>query len=457
LFLEEKLRVKGKDYIMTDKIDVIIIGAGIAGITTAYYLQKNFPDIKYKIIDSRSAVGGTWDQMRFPGVRADNDMYTYGFSFNPWQGPIIGKGQDIKNYINDTAEKFNIKKNILFDTKVISSSWKINQWTTKTNHKNFTSQYVIFCTGSRDRDKPHLPKFKDENKYQGKIVHTQNWGDTDYKDKNVTIIGSGCTAITMAPSIIKEAKAVTLVQRSPAWIINIDSHEKSSRRYKTFEVLKDYISSRFFKKSLRKRIIAADPYYNEATTPSYDYWDQRPASSLDQDYFRAVESSNVTIERVGVSNWETKGIKLQNGKVINSDVTVMATGGNAQLLGGIDIFVNDKKININDTSWYRGMMFSGLPNLFAHAGYINFSWTARCEIVNERICKTIKYMKENELSSCTAKYLGEKSKPSIQANYVLRAMDKFPNRTYKFYQNYFVEYLIFKWSKINDGALDFKR
>lgn len=457
LFLEEKLRVKGKDYIMTDKIDVIIIGAGIAGITTAYYLQKNFPDIKYKIIDSRSAVGGTWDQMRFPGVRADNDMYTYGFSFNPWQGPIIGKGQDIKNYINDTAEKFNIKKNILFDTKVISSSWKINQWTTKTNHKNFTSQYVIFCTGSRDRDKPHLPKFKDENKYQGKIVHTQNWGDTDYKDKNVTIIGSGCTAITMAPSIIKEAKAVTLVQRSPAWIINIDSHEKSSRRYKTFEVLKDYISSRFFKKSLRKRIIAADPYYNEATTPSYDYWDQRPASSLDQDYFRAVESSNVTIERVGVSNWETRGIKLQNGKVINSDVTVMATGGNAQLLGGIDIFVNDKKININDTSWYRGMMFSGLPNLFAHAGYINFSWTARCEIVNERICKTIKYMKENELSSCTAKYLGEKSKPSIQANYVLRAMDKFPNRTYKFYQNYFVEYLIFKWSKINDGALDFKR
>ena len=457
MFLEEKLRVKDKDYIMTDKIDVIIIGAGIAGITTAYYLQKNFPDIKYKIIDSRSAVGGTWDQMRFPGVRADNDMYTYGFSFNPWQGPIIGKGQDIKNYINDTAEKFNIKKNILFDTKVISSSWKINQWTTKTNHKNFTSQYVIFCTGSRDRDKPHLPKFKDENKYQGKIVHTQNWGDTDYKDKSVTIIGSGCTAITMAPSIIKEAKAVTLVQRSPAWIINIDSHEKSSRRYKTFEVLKDYISSRFFKKSLRKRIIAADPYYNEATTPSYDYWDQRPASSLDQDYFRAVESSNVTIERVGVSNWETRGIKLQNGKVINSDVTVMATGGNAQLLGGIDIFVNDKKININDTSWYRGMMFSGLPNLFAHAGYINFSWTARCEIVNERICKTIKYMKTNELSSCTAKYLGEKSKPSIQANYVLRAMDKFPNRTYKFYQNYFVEYLIFKWSKINDGALDFKR
>jgi len=438
------------------KIDVVIIGAGIAGITTAYYLQKNFPNITYKIIESRIDLGGTWDQMKFPGVRADNDMYTYGFSFNPWEGPIIGKGQDIKNYINDTAEKFNIKEHILFDTQVTSSSWKDNQWATNTNRKNFTSQYVICCTGSRDRKNPHLPKFKDENKYQGKIVHTQAWGDTDYKGKNVTIIGSGCTAITMAPSIIKEAKTVTLVQRSPAWIINIDSQEKSSRGYKTFEVLKDYIFSRFFKKSLRRKIIATDPYYNETTTPAYDYWDQRPASSLDQDYFRAVELSKVTIVREGVSNWETTGIKLKNGKVINSDITVMATGGNAQLLGGIDIFVNNKKININDTSWYRGMMFSGIPNLFAHAGYINFSWTARCEIVSQRICKTVDYMKKKKLTSCTPKYLGEKSKPSIQANYVLRAMDQFPNRTYKFYQNYLVEYMSFKWAKINDGAVDLK-
>ena len=145
--------------------------------------------------------------------------------------------------------------------------------------------------------------------------------------------------------------------------------------------------------------------------------------------------------REGVSNWETNGVKLQNGKVINSDITVMATGGNAQLLGGIDIFVNDKKININDTSWYRGMMFSGLPNLFAHAGYINFSWTARCEIVSQAYLQNNQVYEEKELTFCTPKYLGEKSKPSIQANYVLRAMDKFPNRTYKFYQNYFVEYL----------------
>ena len=442
---------------MKNNIDVIIVGAGIAGITTAYYLQKNFPGINYKILDSRSSVGGTWDQMKFPGVRADNDMYTYGFSFNPWVGSIIGNGSDIRSYINETANKFKIKKNIIFNTQVSALSWKNNIWTTTTDKKNYTSQYVICCTGSRDRNNPHLPKFKGESKYKGKIVHTQNWGDTDFKGKNVTIIGSGCTAITMAPSIIKEAKKVTLVQRSPAWIIDIDSQEKSSRGYKTFQVLKDYISSRFFKKSLRKKIIAADPYYNEKTTPSYDFWDQRPASSLDQDYFRAVELSKVTIERQGVNSWEKTGVKLQDGKVIHSDLTVMATGGNAQLLGGIDIFVNDKKINIHDTSWYRGMMFSGLPNLFAHAGYINFSWTARCEIVSQRICKTIKYMKKKELSTCTARYLGEKTTPSIQANYVLRAMDKFPNRTYKFYQNYFVEYIIFKLSKVDDGALVFER
>ena len=438
------------------KIDVIIIGAGIAGITTAYYLQENFPNISYKIIESRNDVGGTWDQMKFPGVRADNDMYTYGYSFNPWKGPIIGQGKDIKKYIKQTAEKFNIKNHVLFDTQVTSLSWNDNQWTTKTDRENFTSQYVICCTGSRDHKRPHLPKFKDENKYQGKIVHTQAWGDTDYKNKNVTIIGSGCTAITMAPSIIKEAKTVTLIQRSPAWIINIDSREESTRSYKTFQVLKDYIFSRFFKKSLKNKMISKNSYYNEITTPSYDFWDQRPASSLDNDYFNAVKSDKVTTVRQGISKWEKNGVKLNNGKVIDSDVTVMATGGNAQLLGGIDIFVENKKININNTSWYRGMMFSGMPNLFAHAGYINFSWTARCEIVSQRICRTIEYIKKNKLISCTPKYLGEKSKPSIQANYILRAMDKFPNRTYKFYQNYLIEYISFKWTKINDGAVDFR-
>ena len=439
-----------------DKIDVVIIGAGIAGITTAYYLQENFPNITYKIIESRNDLGGTWDQMTFPGVRADNDMYTYGYSFNPWQGSIIGKGRDIKKYINHTAEKFNIKKHMLFDTRVTSLSWKNDQWITKTDHTNFTSQYVICCTGSRDNKNPNLPKFKDENKYQGKIVHTQAWGDTDYKDKKVTIIGSGCTDITMTPSIVKKAKTVTLIQRTPGYIININSQEKSNRSYKTFEVLKDYFHSRLFKKSFKKKILSSDPYYDDTTTPSYDFWDQRPASSVDNDYFISVKSDKVSLETDEVSHWETTGVKLKNGKVIDSDVTVMATGGTTQLLGGIDIFVNDKKININDTSWYRGMMFSGIPNLFAHTGYINFSWTARCEIVSQRICKTVKYIKKNKLTSCTPKYLGEKTTPSIQANYILRAMDKFPNKTYKFYQNYLLECIHFKWARINDGAVNFK-
>ena len=438
-----------------DKIDVVIIGAGIAGIASAYYLQKKFPNNTFRIIESRSSAGGTWDQMKFPGVRADNDMYTYGFSFDPWKGPMIGSGNSIRSYLNQVTEKFNIKKHISFNTEVKSLTWKDNKWIIETNRKNFTSQYVICSTGSRDRKNPHLPKFKNEKKYQGKIVHTQAWGDTDCKNKDVTIIGSGCTAITMAPSIIKQAKTVTLVQRSPAWIINIDSQETSTRSFKTFQVLWDYFSSRIFKKFQRKKMIAKSNYYNETTTPSYYFWDQRPASSLDNDYFKAVKSEKVNIERQGISNWEATGVKLNNGKVIKSDITIMATGGNAQLLGGIDIFINNKKININDTSWYRGMMFSGIPNLFAHAGYINFSWTARCEIVSDRICRTIQYIKKKKLNSCTPKYLGEKSKPSIQANYVLRAMDQFPNRTYKFYQNYIIEYISFKYTKINDGAIDF--
>ena len=440
-----------------DKIDVIIIGAGIAGITSAYYLHKNFPDLKFKIIESRNDLGGTWDQMKFPGVRADNDMYTYGFSFDPWKGPIIGSGKDIKNYLARVAQKFNFKKHVLFNTDVKSLIWKDNQWITKTNNQTFCSQYVICCTGSRDRKDPHLPKFPGEKQYKGKIVHTQKWGNTNCKDKNVTIVGSGCTAITMAPSIIKQAKKVTLIQRSPAWIVNIDSQKKSTRSYKTIQVLWDYFSSRIFKKFQRKKMISKNSYYNKTTTPSYDYWDQRPASSLDNDYFNAVKSEKVTTIREGISEWIKNGVKLKNGEIVESDITIMATGGNTQLLGGIDIFINNKKINIHDTSWYRGMMFSGIPNLFAHAGYINFSWTARCEIVSKRICKTIDYIKKNKLISCTPKYVGKASKPSIQANYVLRAMDKFPNKTYKFYQNYLIEYISFKYTRINDGALSFSK
>ena len=440
-----------------NKIDVIIIGSGIAGITTAYYLRKNLPHISYKIIEARSDLGGTWDQMKFPGVRSDTDMYTYGFSFNPWKGPIIGQGKDIKNYLSDTAEKYSIRDNILFDTRVTSLSWDDDHWTTKTTRDDFTSQYVICCTGSRDYKYPNYPKFKDESKYQGDIVHTQDWGNAEFKDKNVAIIGSGCTAVTMTPAIVKEAKKVTLIQRSAAWIVNVDGSEKSTRSYKTLETLIDYCQSRLFKKSYKKKILARYPYYDDTNIPSYDYWDQRPACSLDHDYFNSVKLDKVSVEHQEVNNFETNGIKLKDGKFVECDLTIMATGLNAQLLGGIDILVNSKKITLNDTSWYRGMMFSGIPNLFAHTGYINFSWTARCEIIGERICRTLKFMEKKSYTSCTPKYIGKKSKPSIEANYVLRSVDKFPNRTYKFYNsNYLIEYLIFKWTRIKDGAVDFK-
>lgn len=440
-----------------EEVDVIIIGAGIAGITSAYYLQKNFPQLNYKIIESRSDLGGTWDQMTFPGVRSDTDMYTYGFSFNPWDGPIIGQGSDIKKYLVDTTEKFGIKKHILFNTKVSTLSWSDNQWTTKTSDQSFTSQHVICCTGSRDYQSPNFPKFDGEHLYQGRIVHTQDWGNEDFKDKHVAIVGSGCTAVTMTPAIVKEAKSVTLIQRSPAWIINVDSQETSTRLYKTFETLIDYFHSRLFKKSYKKKIITKYSYYNNTNIPSYNFWDQRPACSLDNDYFKSVILDKVSIEHQGISNWESTGVRLKNGKVIQCELAIMATGLNAQLLGGIDIFVDNAKVNLNETSWYRGMMFSGIPNLFAHTGYINFSWTARCEIVSERICKTMHYMNKKNLISCVPKYLGKKSKPAIEANYVLRSMDKFPNRSYKFNNaNYIAEYISFKWTRINDGALTFK-
>ena len=435
--------------------DVIIIGAGIAGITSAYYLQKNFPHLSYKILESRKDLGGTWDLMKYPGVRSDSDMYTYGFSFNPWQGSIIGKGEEIKQYISDTVKRFNIKQHILLDTKVTALSWKDKQWNVQTKHNNFTSKYIICSTGYYNFKDPYTPTFDNEEKYQGQIVHTQHWKNTNVKDKNVTIIGGGCTAVTMTPHIVEQAKSVTLVQRSPGWIVNVSSQEKSRRWYKILQSTKNYLYSKTFKKLFKNKILS-NPYYNKTNTPAYNFWDQRPTCSLDNDYFYALQSNKVTVEHQEVSKWETKGVKLQNGKVVDSDITVMATGLNLQMLGGINIFVNNKKINVNDTSWYRGMMFSGIPNLFSHQGYVNFSWTARCEIVSQRICKTLKYMHKKKLTTCTPKYLGEKTQAPLQSNYILRAMGNFPKKTYKFYQSYLIEYTSFKWAKINDGAIDFK-
>lgn len=439
-----------------DNIDVIIIGAGIAGIQTAYYLQKKCPHLSYKILESRSDLGGIWDIMKFPGVRSDSDMYTYGYSFNPWQGKIVGSGKEIKNYIDQTAQKFNIKKHIQFNTQVSSLEWDNECWYTKTNKNNYRSKFIICCTGSTDYDKPYIPKFDNQDQYQGSIVHPQHWNNTDCRGKDVTIVGSGCTAVTMIPSISKLAKSVTLLQRSPGWVVNINSNETSSRLYKTFENVKNYMYSRLFKNKFRKKILNSNPYYTDKQIPTYNFWDQRPTCSLDYDYFVSLYSSNVSIKQQQISKWTKGGFELDNGEYINSDIVVLATGLNIKLLGGVDIKINGKIIDINDTSWYRGMMYSGIPNLFSTFGYVNFSWTARCELISKRICRTINYMKKKKLQICTPKYLGKTSVAPLRSNYILRAMSKFPNKTYKFYQNYIVEWVTFNWSRINDGAIEFK-
>lgn len=441
-----------------DKIDIIIIGAGIAGIQSAYYIQKNCPHLSYKILESRSDLGGTWDLMKFPGVRSDSDMYTYGYSFNPWQGKIVGSGKEIKNYIDQTAQKFNIKEHIVFDSKVISLEWDKDNWAVTTADMKYKSKFIVCCTGSIDYDNPYIPEFNNQEVYQGKIVHPQFWDNTDCRNKNVTIIGSGCTAVTMAPSIVKLAKSVTLIQRSPGWITNINSNEQSTRIYKSFENIKNYLYARLFKEKFKKRILASNPIYTNKRIPKYDFWDQRPTCSLDHDYFNLMYNKNVKIKYQEIDNWTEDGIKLDNGETIDSDITVLATGLNIKLLGGVEIKVNGKQINVNDTSWYRGMMFSGIPNLFSTFGYVNFSWTARCELIGKRISKTINYMTKKKLQTCTPKYLGEISNAPLQSNYILRAMKmkKFPSKTYKFYQNFWVEWISFNWSRINDGALDFK-
>jgi len=435
-----------------DKIDVIIIGAGIAGIQSAYYIQKNCPHLSYKILESRSDLGGTWDLMKYPGVRSDCDMYTYGYSFNPWHGTSIASGEEIKDYIDQTAERFDIKQHIKFNQSVKTLDWIKNSWVV---NNQIQAKYVICCTGYYDYDNVNLPSIDKQELYQGTIVHPQHWNNTDFKHKDVAIVGSGCTAITMLPKIAEQAKSVTLIQRSPGWITSIDSKERSTRLKKTLQSLKNYFYCRLFKNKIKEKF-KANHYYTPDRIPSYDVWDQRVCCTTDWQYFTAMNKLNVRTETSEIYQWKPQGLMLTNNKIIKSDITIMATGFNIKLLGDIEITVNGKPININESSWYKGMMYSGVPNLFSMFGYVNFSWTARCELISKRISKIINYMTKKKLQTCTPKYLGKTTPPPLQSNYILRAMNKFPRKTYKFSQNYFKEWITFKWSKINDGAVEFK-
>lgn len=480
----------------TPVYDMIIVGAGISGIGAAYHFQKKCQGKSYTILEGRSTMGGTWDLFRYPGIRSDSDMYTLGFSFNPWENPkSIADGPSILQYIKDTASKFGIDKKIQFDHKVIDASWSDDEklWTIKiAAHQNVSEEvlkchFLFMCSGYYDYEKGFTPEFPGKSSFKGEIVHPQQWNQQlKYDDKNVVIIGSGATAITLVPEMSKKANKVYMLQRTPTYVVNLPSEDKIAltlRKVLPAEAAYDIIRW--------KNILMSLGFYNAARTwpvpikkliqkgierelgknydmkhfdPPYKPWDQRLCVVPDADLFKSIKSKKVEVVTDTINTFTPDGILLNSGRELKADIIVTATGLRLQLLGGMIMHVNGKALETNSEHVYRGVMLSGIPNFAITVGYTNSSWTLKCELSSHFVTRIINYMSEKQFQVCTPTFdsTNFESTPLLDfdAGYVKRAFDALPKQgsksPWKVYQNYLIDTVSLKMSKVDDQYLAYR-
>jgi cation diffusion facilitator CzcD-associated flavoprotein CzcO len=481
---------------MTQHFDVLVIGAGLSGIGAAYHLQKNCPGKSFAILESRAASGGTWDLFRYPGVRSDSDMYTLGYAFRPWrEAKAIADGGSILAYIRETAAAYGIDRKIRYGHKVVSASWSSAdaRWTVEVEHAGQTRVYscgfLFTCTGYYDYAAGHAPVFPGAERFQGVLVHPQHWPqDLDYSGKRVVIIGSGATAITLAPAMADTAAHVTLLQRSPTYIVSRPARDRFAdtlRRRLPAKLAYDIIRWRnvlmgaYFYNLARRQPAKVKAYilslvrkqlgpdYDVAThfTPRYNPWDQRLCLTPDADLFAAIRSGQVSVATDQIETFTETGIRLKSGAELAADVVVSATGLKLLALGGMRLSVDGVAVDLGQTLAYRGTMYSGVPNLASTFGYTNASWTLKCDLTSEYVCRLINHMDRKGYAYCTP-ILGDPDMPrqpllDFSSGYVQRAVDYLPKqgsaRPWRMGQSYVHDYLAARLDRLEDGVLRFSK
>jgi monooxygenase len=488
---------------MTGKhVDVVIVGAGLSGIGAAYHLQQKCSNKTYAILEGRASLGGTWDLFKYPGIRSDSDMHTLGYNFKPWrQKKVIADGPSILSYIRETADENNITSHIQFNTRVNKVSWstQTQTWTLEllssqqANGNNavstITCNVISMCCGYYNYDQGFTPKFTGIDVFKGKVVHPQKWPtDLDYKDKKIVIIGSGATAITLGPVLSDQAKHVTMLQRSPTYVVSKPSEDKIAnvlnmilpekiaysivRSKNTFMQQFLYRLSRSNPDKLKKKLInlaskhLSDQYIAKHFTPSYNPWDQRICLIPDDDLFNAINKSKLSVVTDNIQTFTEDGIQLASGEILEADIVVTATGLNLLRLGGIEVVVDNKSIDIADTYIYRGVMYSGVPNLLNTFGYINASWTLRADLIAEYMCKLINHMDSTKstkmmptLPEVDINMPKRDMIDNFSSNYMKRAMHSFPKQGDKApwvnHQTYKLDKQSLNKDPLDDGILIF--
>jgi monooxygenase len=475
--------------------DVLIVGAGLSGIGAAYHLQANCPNKSYAILEARETLGGTWDLFRYPGIRSDSDMYTLGYSFRPWTNPkAIADGPAILSYVRDTAEAHGIDKNIRYRHRVERAQWssKDSRWTIEARTSTgetvrLTCNFLFMCAGYYDYDEGYTPEFPGRERFRGLIVHPQKWtSDIDYEGKRVVVIGSGATAVTLVPEMAKRAAHVTMLQRSPTYIVSVPERDRIAdwmrerlpigsayalTRWKNVLFgMAFFAYCRRFPESAKKFLVGQ---VRKATrgkvdvethfTPSYKPWDQRVCLVPDGDLFDVVRDGRASVVTDHIESFTEHGIRLRSGQELEADLIVTATGLKLKFLGGLQLEVDGQRIDSSKTMTYKGMMCSDVPNLAFAIGYTNASWTLKCDLTSEYVCRLLNYMDERGYKQCCPRRrdpaLREEPIIDFTSSYVLRAVDQLPRQgsvaPWKLYQNYAVDMMLLRNARLDDPSMEF--
>ena len=477
---------------MTEHVDVIVVGAGISGIGTGYHLQTRCPDRSYAILEARGAMGGTWDLFRYPGIRSDSDMHTLGFSFHPWtQAKAIADGPSIKAYVEETARTYGIDRHIRFGTRVLSAGWSTPdaRWTVEIEdadgRRMMTCGFLAMCSGYYSYDKAHAPSFAGAEDFAGRIVHPQFWpADLDYAGKQVVVIGSGATAVTLVPEMARDAAKVTMLQRSPTYVVSRPAEDAVANWLRArlpsklaygMTRWKNVLFGMFFYRMTRKRPERTKerllgmvrehlgPDYDIAThfTPRYNPWDQRLCLVPDADLFGAIKDNRAEVVTDTIEHFVPEGIRLASGRIIPADVIVTATGLELSLMGGVPFTVDGAPVNLADKLQYKGMMFSDVPNLAFTFGYTNASWTLKADLVAKYVCRLLNTMRKRGVAMAMPHNddpaLAAEAFVDFSSGYIQRAADRLPKqgsrKPWKLNQNYALDVMALKLGSVDDAML----
>ncbi|MBS0274374.1 MAG: NAD(P)/FAD-dependent oxidoreductase [Proteobacteria bacterium] len=480
-----------------EHFDVVIVGAGLSGIGAAYHLQNEAAKKSYVILEGREAIGGTWDLFRYPGVRSDSDMFTLGYNFKPWrEAKAIADGPSIRKYVRDTASENGIDKNIRFNHMVKRASWDsaTARWTVEAEAGaqkqivRFTCNFLFMCSGYYSYKGGYDPEFAGRETFKGRIVHPQKWpGDLDYKNKKVVVIGSGATAVTVVPEMAKDAAHVTMLQRSPTYMVSRPAEDASANwlrahlpamlAYQLIRWRNVLFGMYFFNKSRKKpkqvKHYLIDmlkkelpPDYDVKThfTPSYNPWDQRLCLVPDSDFFQAIKNEKASVVTDHIEAFTPAGIKLKSGKELEADIIVTATGLKLELLGGLQVTVDGEARDLSKSMSYKGLMYSDVPNLASCFGYTNASWTLKCDLTCEFVTRLLNYMDRKGVQIATPRRdasVEEAPWLDFSSGYVQRALEILPKqgakKPWKLDQNYALDILTLRYSKIDDGTMEFAK